>query len=229
MEPAQLKAEILILGRPGVGQREFAGIQSNNLFSVKDFVVEGKSIRLQFDTAPRYFEPLETLQNHFSRKKVVVIMYDVTIQETFNTTKRLLDHSNSYAIENARKILVGNFCELTSRKVVDYNAAKEFAENNGIYFTEISTTTNQGVDQLKQKIAEFALAVLENRPDVPQTDNRDLRPVPQNHQEISRPSKPLNRLTSLFKSKSNIPSLLLGILLIASFACGILFKKHLLP
>ncbi len=44
------------------------------------------------------------------------------------------------------KLLVGNKCDLTTKKVVDYNAAKEFADSLGIPFLETSAKNSTNVE-----------------------------------------------------------------------------------
>jgi Ras-related protein Rab-1A len=43
--------------------------------------------------------------------------------------------------------LVGNKCDLTSKKVVDYTSAKELADSLGIPFLETSAKTASNVEQ----------------------------------------------------------------------------------
>ena len=45
------------------------------------------------------------------------------------------------------KLLVGNKCDLTNKKVVDYTSAKEYADQLGIPFLETSAKNATNVEQ----------------------------------------------------------------------------------
>ena len=51
-------------------------------------------------------------------------MYDCTDLESFNNVKQWLEEIDRYACENVNKLLVGNKCDLSSKKVVNYQSAK---------------------------------------------------------------------------------------------------------
>jgi len=48
----------------------------------------------------------------------------VTGQESFNNIRQWLGEIDRYASENVNKLLVGNKCDMTAKKVVDYTTAK---------------------------------------------------------------------------------------------------------
>ena len=54
----------------------------------------------------------------------VLIFCLVVLQESFNNVKQWLQEIDRYACENVNKLLVGNKCDLTTKKVVDYTTAK---------------------------------------------------------------------------------------------------------
>jgi hypothetical protein len=85
----------------------------------------------------------------------------VTDQESFNNVKQWLNEIDRYASENVNKLLVGNKSDLTSKKVVDYQTAKAFADEIGIPFLGKSSSTRGDSD----------LILL---PNLPRTTHRDL-------------------------------------------------------
>merc|ERR1712193_322126 len=76
----------------------------------------------------------------------IIIVYDVTDQETFNNVKQWLQEIDRYACETVNKLLVGNKCDLTTKKVVDYTTAKEYADTLGIPFLETSAKNATNVE-----------------------------------------------------------------------------------
>ncbi|KAJ8640998.1 hypothetical protein MRB53_017692 [Persea americana] len=77
----------------------------------------------------------------------IIIVYDVTDQESFNNVKQWLNEIDRYASENVNKLLVGNKCDMTANKVVSYETAKAFADEIGIPFLETSAKNSTNVEQ----------------------------------------------------------------------------------
>ena len=48
----------------------------------------------------------------------------MTDQESFNNVRQWLNEIDRYASDNVNKLLVGNKCDLTDKRVVSYEAGK---------------------------------------------------------------------------------------------------------
>uniref|UniRef100_A0A673FML1 Ras-related protein Rab-1A n=1 Tax=Sinocyclocheilus rhinocerous TaxID=307959 RepID=A0A673FML1_9TELE len=81
-------------------------------------------------------------------KSCLLLRFAVSrLYESFNNVKQWLQEIDRYASENVNKLLVGNKCDLTTKKVVDYTTAKEFADSLGIPFLETSAKNATNVEQ----------------------------------------------------------------------------------
>jgi Ras-related protein Rab-1A len=116
-------------------------------FKIRTIELESKTIKLQiWDTAGQ--ERFRTITSSYYRgAHGIIIVYDVTEQDTFNNVKQWLQEIERYASENVQKLLVGNKCDLTAKKVVDFSAAKEYADQIGIPFLETSAKNATNVEQ----------------------------------------------------------------------------------
>jgi len=116
-------------------------------FKIRTIELDGKTIKLQiWDTAGQ--ERFRTITSSYYRgAHGIIVVYDVTDQESFNNVKQWLQEIDRYASENVNKLLVGNKCDLTTKKVVDYTTAKEFADQLNIPFLETSAKNATNVEQ----------------------------------------------------------------------------------
>ncbi|CAN1286418.1 Ras-related protein RIC1, partial [Linum perenne] len=78
--------------------------------------------------------------------KLQIIVYDVTDEESFNNVKTWLTEIDKFATDSVNKLLVGNKCDLTSKRVVSYDTAKAFADEIGIPFLETSAKSATNVE-----------------------------------------------------------------------------------
>lgn len=79
-------------------------------------------LRLQWDTAGQ--ERFRTITSSYYRgAHGIIVVYDCTDQESFNNVKTWLEEIERYACENVNKLLVGNKCDLQTKKVVDTTTA----------------------------------------------------------------------------------------------------------
>ena len=99
---------------------------------------DGKTIKLQiWDTAGQ--ERFRTITSSYYRgAHGIIVVYDVTDIVPFSNVKQWLHEIDRYACENANKLLVGNKSDLTTKRAVTTEQAKEFADSLGIEFLETS-------------------------------------------------------------------------------------------
>ncbi|PVF97718.1 GTP-binding protein ypt1 [Serendipita vermifera] len=116
-------------------------------FKIRTIELEGKTVKLQiWDTAGQ--ERFRTITSSYYRgAHGIIVVYDVTDTDTFTNVKQWLQEIDRYASEGVNKLLVGNKSDLTTKKVVEYSVAKEFAEQLGIPFLETSAKNATNVEQ----------------------------------------------------------------------------------
>lgn len=116
-------------------------------FKIRTIELDGKTIKLQiWDTAGQ--ERFRTITSSYYRgAHGIIVVYDVTDQESFVNVKQWLQEIDRYASETVNKLLVGNKCDQNPKKVVDYTTAKEYADSLGIPFLETSAKNATNVEQ----------------------------------------------------------------------------------
>mmetsp|Transcript_36181 Transcript_36181/g.95354 ORF Transcript_36181/g.95354 Transcript_36181/m.95354 type:complete len:202 (+) Transcript_36181:54-659(+) len=115
-------------------------------FKIRTIELDQKTIKLQiWDTAGQ--ERFRTITSSYYRgAHGIIVVYDTTDQETFEHVKTWLHEIDRYASENVNKLLVGNKSDLTTKRQVDTEAAKEFAGNLNIPFLETSAKNATNVE-----------------------------------------------------------------------------------
>uniref|UniRef100_A0A0D9V210 GTP-binding protein n=1 Tax=Leersia perrieri TaxID=77586 RepID=A0A0D9V210_9ORYZ len=128
-------------------------------------------ILLQWDTAGQ--ERFRTITSSYYRgAHGIIVVYDVTDQESFNNVKQWLNEIDRYASENVNKLLVGNKCDLAENRVVSYEAGKALADEIGIPFLETSAKDATNVEkafmtmagEIKNRMASQPAATSANKP-----------------------------------------------------------------
>merc|ERR1719240_1236701 len=123
-------------------------------FKIRTLDLDGKTVKLQiWDTAGQ--ERFRTITSSYYRgAHGIIIVYDVTDKESFNNVKHWINEIDKYAAEVVNKLLVGNKCDLASKKVVAYDEAKELADGLGVRFMETSAKNAHNVEQAFQTMAK---------------------------------------------------------------------------
>ncbi|EDO18852.1 hypothetical protein Kpol_1023p21 [Vanderwaltozyma polyspora DSM 70294] len=151
--------KLLLIGNSGVGKsclllRFSDDTYTNDYistigvdFKIKTVQLDGKTVKLQiWDTAGQ--ERFRTITSSYYRgSHGIIIVYDITDQESFNGVKMWLQEIDRYATSTVLKLLVGNKCDLNDKRVVEYDVAKEFAEANKMPFLETSALDSTNVEE----------------------------------------------------------------------------------
>jgi Ras-related protein Rab-1A len=159
-----LLEKVLLIGDSGVGKSclllRFADNSFNSSFistigvdfKVKTMEVNGSKVKMQiWDTAGQ--ERFRTITSSYYRgAHAIMIVYDITDQESFNNVRNWLQEIDKFASDNVNKILVGNKSDLPNRQV-DTAQARDFAASLGIPFIETSAKTSANVEQAFLKMA----------------------------------------------------------------------------
>ncbi|KAF8136098.1 P-loop containing nucleoside triphosphate hydrolase protein [Boletus edulis] len=112
-------------------------------FKIRTIELEGKTVKLQIGQ-----ERFRTITSSYYRgAHGIIVVYDVTDNDSFTNVKQWLQEIDRYASEGVNKLLVGNKSDLTSKKVVEYSVAKEFADQLSIPFLETSAKNATNVEQ----------------------------------------------------------------------------------
>ena len=128
-------------------------------FKSRTIEVDGKTIKLQiWDTAGQ--ERFRTITSSYYRgTHGIIVVFDVTDQESFDNVKQWLHEIDRYASADVKKLLVGNKCDLASKRAVPTEQAAAFAEGLGVKFLETSAKSAINVEKafatIAREIASF--------------------------------------------------------------------------
>lgn len=115
--------------------------------------MEGTRVKLQlWDTAGQ--ERFRTITSSYYRgSQGVIVMFDLTKEDTFKNVIKWLAELERYAAEDVRRILVGNKSDLPNRQVQAKDAL-ELADRLGLEYIETSAKDTTNVDQVFMTLAK---------------------------------------------------------------------------
>mmetsp|Transcript_25862 Transcript_25862/g.28753 ORF Transcript_25862/g.28753 Transcript_25862/m.28753 type:complete len:209 (-) Transcript_25862:109-735(-) len=124
-------------------------------FKIRTIQLGGKTVKLQiWDTAGQ--ERFRTITSSYYRgAHGIIIVYDVTDPLSFTNVKQWLQEIDRYACEDVNKLLVGNKCDLQTKRSVEASTAKEFADSLGIPCIETSAKNATNVEEAFTRMAEI--------------------------------------------------------------------------
>jgi len=125
-------------------------------FRFRTVKVDKKTVKLQiWDTAGQ--ERYRTITSAYYRgADGIVIVYDVTSEESFNHIKDWLTEVNRYASETTSKLLIGNKIDLPDR-LITKEKAKGYADSLNIPYIETSAVTSENIVNAFEEITRLLL------------------------------------------------------------------------
>jgi len=116
-------------------------------FGARMITIAGKQIKLQiWDTAGQ--ESFRSITRSYYRGAAgALLVYDITRRDTFEHLTNWLEDARQHSSSNMVIMLIGNKCDLESRREVKKEEGEAFAREHGMIFMEASAKTAQNVEE----------------------------------------------------------------------------------
>ncbi|TSR27762.1 Ras-related protein Rab-12 [Bagarius yarrelli] len=160
--PADYKLQIIIIGSRGVGKTSLMERFTDDTFCEACKSTVGKKPTTNNfpwrDTAGQ--ERFNSITSAYYRgAKGIVVVYDITKQETFEDLPKWMKMIDKYASEDAELLLVGNKLDCEADRVIPRQQAERFASRiSGMRFCEASAKDNFNVDEIFLKLVNDILS-----------------------------------------------------------------------
>jgi Ras-related protein Rab-1A len=150
--------KLLLIGNSGVGKSCLLMRYADNSFTenffntigvdfkIRTIELDGKVLKLQvWDTAGQ--ERFRTITSSYYRgAHGIIIVYDVTDSESYESVRHWLKEIERYASENVNRLIVGNKCDLEERRAVSTEDGQRLANELKIPFLETSAKNSTNVE-----------------------------------------------------------------------------------
>ncbi|KAK1906142.1 EF-hand calcium-binding domain containing protein 4B [Dissostichus eleginoides] len=126
-------------------------------YSVKTLTLDNMQVAMQlWDTAGQ--ERYRSITKQFFRKADgVVVMFDVTVQESFKAVKPWLTNVQEAAEEGIPILLLGNKMDMDAEREVSFKEAEQLAFENKVMFSEVSAYTSKNVTESLTHLARVLM------------------------------------------------------------------------
>ncbi|XP_034435005.1 ras and EF-hand domain-containing protein isoform X1 [Hippoglossus hippoglossus] len=126
-------------------------------YSVKTLTLDNMQVAMQlWDTAGQ--ERYRSITKQFFRKADgVVVMYDVTVQESFSAVRPWLINVQEAAGEGVPVLLIGNKMDMDGEREVSFKEAEQLAYENKVMFFEVSAYTGKNVTESLTHLARVLM------------------------------------------------------------------------
>ncbi|VDP24037.1 unnamed protein product [Soboliphyme baturini] len=95
---------------------------------------------------------------YYRGAQAAIVVYDITNQESFTKAKNWVRELQRQANPNIVIALAGNKADLANKRMVEYEEAHSYAEDNGLLFMETSAKTAMNVNDVFLAIGKQLLS-----------------------------------------------------------------------
>ena len=148
--------KLVIVGDPGVGKTSLLLRFTDDSFSADHLATIGgdfkkKIINIENQLFKLYIWDIAGEEHspriYYKGARGVILIYDVTDQNSFQNVHYWLKQIERYAKDTSRKVLVGNKCDKPDR-VITTEEGKKLADDFNMNFFETSAKTYQNVNEV---------------------------------------------------------------------------------
>lgn len=94
---------------------------------------------------------------YYRGAQAAIVVYDITNQDTFGRAKTWVKELQRQASPNIVIALAGNKQDLANKRMVEYEEAQTYADENGLLFMETSAKTAMNVNDIFLAIGKSAI------------------------------------------------------------------------
>ncbi|CAL9749232.1 unnamed protein product [Musa acuminata subsp. burmannicoides] len=167
--------KIVVIGDSAVGKTQLLGrftkdeffLDSKSTigveFQTRTLVLNRKRIKAQiWDTAGQ--ERYRAITSAYYRGALgAMLVYDITKRQTFDHVVRWIDELRANADNSIVVMLIGNKSDLAKNRVVSTEDAMEFAEEQGLFFSEASALSGDNVETAFLRLLEEIYGVISRK------------------------------------------------------------------
>ncbi|XP_034529417.1 ras and EF-hand domain-containing protein-like [Notolabrus celidotus] len=126
-------------------------------YSVKTLTLDNMQVAVQlWDTAGQ--ERFRSITKQFFRKADgVVVMYDITVEDSFWAVQPWLNNVQEAAGEGVPILLLGNKMDMDGQREVSFRVAEQLAYENRVIFFEVSAYTGKNVTESLTHLARVLI------------------------------------------------------------------------
>ncbi|KNA07378.1 hypothetical protein SOVF_172380 [Spinacia oleracea] len=158
--------KVVVIGDSAVGKSQLLARFSKNEFSfdskstigvefqTRTITIKSKLIKAQiWDTAGQ--ERYRAVTSAYYRGALgAVVVYDITKRQTFDHVARWVDELRAHADSSIVIMLIGNKADLADKRAVPTEDAVEFAQDQGLFFSEASALSGDNVETAFFRVLE---------------------------------------------------------------------------